>query len=144
MRTLNEQYQLLKEGKGHKDVFLKEARSKFPQWIRNASTLKETTTILKNKGIINENIVDTKPINQLVSSKKEYVHSGYNKIMFFSCFMPKNTMFFCFCTEIYLTASIFYTMTSILMEDFYVRQKRIVKIHAVNLKELIKLSAEIS
>ena len=56
MRTLNEQYQLLKEGKGHKDVFLKEARSKFPQWIRNASTLKETTTILKNKGIINENI----------------------------------------------------------------------------------------
>ena len=30
MRTLNEQYQLLKEGKGHKDVFLKEARSKFP------------------------------------------------------------------------------------------------------------------
>ena len=46
MRTLNEQYQLLKEGKGHKDVFLKEARRKFPQWIRNASTLKETTTIL--------------------------------------------------------------------------------------------------
>ena len=77
MKTLNEQYQLLKEGKGHKDVFLKEARSKFPQWIRNASTLKETTTILKNKGIINENIVDAKPINQLVSSKKESYETAF-------------------------------------------------------------------
>ena len=77
MRTLNEQYQLLKEGKGHKDVFLKEARSKFPQWIRNASTLKETTIILKNKGIINENIVDTKAINQLVSPPKESYETAF-------------------------------------------------------------------
>ena len=77
MRTLNEQYQLLKEGKGHKDVFLKEARSKFPQWIRNASTLKETTTILKNKGIINENIVDTKTVNQLVSPPKESYETAF-------------------------------------------------------------------
>ena len=77
MRTLNEQYQLLKKGKGHKDVFLKEARSKFPQWIRNASTLKETTTILKNKGIINENIVDTKAVNQLVSPPKESYETAF-------------------------------------------------------------------
>ena len=77
MRTLNEQYQLLKEGKGHKDVFLKEARSKFPQWIRNASTLKETTTILKNKGIINESIVDTTSVNQLVSSPKESYETAF-------------------------------------------------------------------
>ena len=77
MRTLNEQYQLLKEGKGHKDVFLKEARRKFPQWIRNASTLKETTTILKNKGIINENIVDTKAVNQLVSPPKESYETAF-------------------------------------------------------------------
>ena len=26
MKTLNEQYQLIKEGKGHKGVFLKEAK----------------------------------------------------------------------------------------------------------------------
>ena len=77
MRTLNEQYQLLKKGKGHKDVFLKEARRKFPQWIRNASTLKETTTILKNKGIINENIVDTKAVNQLVSPPKESYETAF-------------------------------------------------------------------
>ena len=81
MRTLNEQYQLLKEGKGHKDVFLKEARSKFPQWIRNASTLKETTTILKNKGIINENIVDTKAINQLVSPPKESYETAFQNFL---------------------------------------------------------------
>jgi len=58
-------------------VFLKEARSKFPQWIRNASTLKETTTILKNKGIINENIVDIKPVNQLVSPQKESYETAF-------------------------------------------------------------------
>ena len=81
MRTLNEQYQLLKEGKGHKDVFLKEARSKFPQWIRNASTLKETTTILKNKGIINENIVDTKAVNQLVSPSKESYETAFQNFL---------------------------------------------------------------
>ena len=81
MRTLNEQYQLLKEGKGHKDVFLKEARSKFPQWIRNASTLKETTTILKNKGIINENIVDAKPINELVSPQKESYETAFQNFL---------------------------------------------------------------
>ena len=81
MRTLNEQYQLLKEGKGHKDVFLKEARSKFPQWIRNASTLKETTTILKNKGIINENIVDTKAVNQLVSPPKESYETAFQNFL---------------------------------------------------------------
>ena len=81
MRTLNEQYQLLKEGKGHKDVFLKEARRKFPQWIRNASTLKETTTILKNKGIINENIVDAKPINELVSPQKESYETAFQNFL---------------------------------------------------------------
>ena len=81
MRTLNEQYQLLKEGKGHKDVFLKEARRKFPQWIRNASTLKETTTILKNKGIINENIVDTKTVNQLVSPPKESYETAFQNFL---------------------------------------------------------------
>ena len=29
MKTLQEQYNLIKEGKGHKDIFLKEAKKKF-------------------------------------------------------------------------------------------------------------------
>ena len=30
MKTLNEQHKLIKEGKGHKGVFLKEAKAQFP------------------------------------------------------------------------------------------------------------------
>ena len=70
MKTLNDQHRLIKEGKGHKGVFLKEAKAQFPQWIRNAATFKETASILKNKGIINENVVGLEPINQLVSPPK--------------------------------------------------------------------------
>ena len=72
MKTLNDQHRLIKEGKGHKGVFLKEAKAQFPQWIRNnAATFKETASILKNKGIINENVVGLEPINQLVSPPKQ-------------------------------------------------------------------------
>ena len=71
MKTLNEQHKLIKEGKGHKGVFLKEAKAQFPQWIRNAATYKEVTTILKDKGIINENLVSLEPINQLTSPPKQ-------------------------------------------------------------------------
>ena len=38
MKTLQEQYNLIKEGKGHKDVFLKEAKNKFPNMINKAAT----------------------------------------------------------------------------------------------------------
>ena len=69
MKTLNEQHKLIKEGKGHKGVFLKEAKAQFPQWIRNAATYKEVTTILKDKGIINENLVSLGAVNQSVSFK---------------------------------------------------------------------------
>ena len=39
MKTLQEQYNLIKEGKGHKDVFLKEAKKKFPNMINKAARL---------------------------------------------------------------------------------------------------------
>jgi len=72
MKTLNEQYQLIKEGKGHKGVFLNEAKRQFPQYIRNAATFDETTTILKQRGIINENIVGLAPINSIAPKKESY------------------------------------------------------------------------
>lgn len=72
MKTLNEQYQLIKEGKGHKGVFLNEAKRQFPQYIRNAATFDETATILKQRGIINENIVDLAPINTITPKKESY------------------------------------------------------------------------
>ena len=54
MKTLQEQYNLIKEGKGHKDVFIKEAKSRYPNMISNVLTYDQVTTILKQRAIINE------------------------------------------------------------------------------------------
>ena len=80
MKTLNEQYKSIKEGNGHKGVFLTEAKRQFPNYIRNASTFDEAALILKQKGIINENIVGIAPINS-ISSKKESYEVAFEKFM---------------------------------------------------------------
>jgi hypothetical protein len=54
--TLQEQYNLIKEGKGHKDVFLKTAKSQFPNIVPNAATFEQTSALLKQRSIISENI----------------------------------------------------------------------------------------
>jgi hypothetical protein len=56
MKSLQEQYNLIKEGKGAKDVFLKNAKSLFPDLIPNHFGFNETTTILKQRSVISENI----------------------------------------------------------------------------------------
>jgi hypothetical protein len=56
MKTLQEQYNQIQEGKGHKDMFLKSARRLFPEYVTNFATYGEATTILKQKGILNEGI----------------------------------------------------------------------------------------
>jgi hypothetical protein len=81
MKTLNEQYQLIKEGKGHKGVFLTEAKRQFPNYVRNAATFEEATTILKQKGIVNENLVGLSPINTLGESKKESYELAFKKFL---------------------------------------------------------------
>jgi hypothetical protein len=80
MKTLNEQYQLIKEGKGHKGVFLKEAKSMFPNYIRNAATFDEVSLILKQKGVINENIIGLSPINS-IETKKESFETAFEKFL---------------------------------------------------------------
>jgi len=70
-KTLQDQYLLIKEGKGHKDVFIKEAKRQFPGLIRNSATYTEVANVLKTKNLINENVIGLKPINQLQPSKKE-------------------------------------------------------------------------
>ena len=82
MKTLQDQYRLIKEGKGHKGVFLKEAKTQFPQYIRNASTFDETTLILKDKGIINENIVGVGAINSpFIVKEKESYETAFEKYL---------------------------------------------------------------
>ena len=56
MKTLQEQYQLIKEGKGHKDMFMKSARRLFPQYISNITSFDDATKILKQKQVLNEGI----------------------------------------------------------------------------------------
>tara|TARA_Y100001972_G_scaffold6875_1_gene7333 strand:- start:1471 stop:2745 length:1275 start_codon:yes stop_codon:yes gene_type:complete len=71
MKTLQEQYNLIKEGKGHKGVFLKEAKRKFPQMINKAATYDQAAYILKKRSVISENYIDVKPLNTIESRPKQ-------------------------------------------------------------------------
>ncbi len=55
--TLQEQYNLIKEGKGAKDVFLKHAKSLFPNLIPNHYEFSSASKILLQRGIISENMI---------------------------------------------------------------------------------------
>jgi hypothetical protein len=80
MKTLQDQYKLIKEGKGHKGVFLKEAKQMFPNYIRNAATFEEASNILKNKNVISENLVGLEPINT-ISRKKESYETAFENFL---------------------------------------------------------------
>ena len=80
-KTLQEQYLLIKEGKGHKDVFIKEARRLFPNMVRNAATFKEASDVLKSKQIIKENVVEIGAINQIPSTKKESYETAFENFL---------------------------------------------------------------
>jgi hypothetical protein len=60
-KTLQDQYLLIKEGKGHKGVFLTEAKREFPHIVRNAATFDEAVASLKTKNIISENVLTVMP-----------------------------------------------------------------------------------
>ena len=80
MKTLQDQYKLIKEGKGHKGVFLKEAKQMFPNYIRNAATFEEASNILRDKNVISENLVGIKPINT-ISRKKESYETAFKNFL---------------------------------------------------------------
>ena len=65
MKTLQEQYNLLKEGKGHKDVFMKEAKRLFPNIVPNAAGFDQAAKLLKQRSVISENIFPLMPSAQL-------------------------------------------------------------------------------
>jgi len=79
--TLQEQYGLIKEGKGHKDVFMKQALRQFPQFVTQANTFDYAATILKEKGIIVENYIDLNPINNFEARPKEDFELGFEKFL---------------------------------------------------------------
>ena len=55
-KTLQQQYNLIKEGKGNKDDFLKSARRVFPEFITSLTDYTSAVTILKGKSILNEGV----------------------------------------------------------------------------------------
>jgi hypothetical protein len=74
MKTLQEQYNLIKEGKGNKDYFLKTALRQFPDMLSPVNTFDDTVRILKNRSIINENIWGV-----ATTGKKQDWHSIFNE-----------------------------------------------------------------
>ena len=55
-KTLQQQYILIKEGKGSKDDFLKSARRVFPDYISSLTDYNTAINILKNKIILSEGV----------------------------------------------------------------------------------------
>jgi hypothetical protein len=70
-QTLQDQYLLIKEGKGHKGVFLADAKRQFPNIVRNAATFEEASSCLKTKNIISENVIGLDVINSIFEPKKK-------------------------------------------------------------------------
>jgi hypothetical protein len=56
MKTLQQEYQLIKEGKGNKDHFLKMARNAFPEYITSGNDFNTTVHILTSKSLLSEAI----------------------------------------------------------------------------------------
>ena len=75
--TLQDQYLLIKEGKGHKGVFLNEVKRDYPNLIRNAATFEEASRILKDKNIISENFIGLQAINQMEPTPKQPFEIAY-------------------------------------------------------------------
>ena len=84
MKTLQEQYNLIKNGKGSKQIFLKEAKIKFPDMIRNAATFEETTKILKSRSVISEQLggyVDLQPVNTIEARSEETYETKFKAFL---------------------------------------------------------------
>ena len=71
-KTLQDQYLLIKEGKGHVGVFLTEAKHQFPNIVRNAATFDEAVASLKTKNIISENVISVMPAIMDRPKKESY------------------------------------------------------------------------
>jgi hypothetical protein len=54
MKTLQQEYQLIKEGKGNKDHFLKVARNLFPEYITSGNDFTSAVHILTSKSLLSE------------------------------------------------------------------------------------------
>jgi len=77
--TLQQQYNLIKEGKGDKNFFLKQALRQFPKFLTVNNTFEQTVNILQGKNIISEGIggVISLESNQTHTSKKTSYETAF-------------------------------------------------------------------
>jgi hypothetical protein len=64
-KTLQQQYTLIREGKGNKDHFLKSARRVFPEFITPNTDYNTAVHILKGKSILNEGVGGIATLNPI-------------------------------------------------------------------------------
>ena len=71
--TLQEHYNLIKEGKGNKSQFLSEVKRNHKDAVSNINTFDQAVDILKSKSIISENTyyADLQPITQFQPTNRE-------------------------------------------------------------------------
>jgi len=74
MKTLQEQYNLIKEGKGDKAYFMKLARYNFPDLVTPVLSYGDAITVLKNKSILSEGIGGL-----VTTGKKQDWHAIFNE-----------------------------------------------------------------
>ena len=55
-KTIQEQYNQIKKGKGSKELFLKEVKRNYPHMIVNSATFDQAEEILLNRSVLSENI----------------------------------------------------------------------------------------
>ena len=56
MKTIQEQYNQIKKGKGNKEIFLKEVKRDYPNMVVNSATFTQAERILLNRSVLSENI----------------------------------------------------------------------------------------
>jgi len=82
MKSLQEQYNQIKIGKGSKEIFLKEAKALFPQYIPNPMGFDSAIVILKQRSVITENceVKETvKPTNSFEKNFAKFLAEGKKK-----------------------------------------------------------------
>ena len=55
-KTIQEQYNQIKKGKGSKELFLKEVKRNYPHMVINSANYKQAEEILLNRSVITENL----------------------------------------------------------------------------------------
>jgi hypothetical protein len=80
-KTLQDQYLLIKEGKGHKGVFLADAKRDFPHIVPNHATFDEAAASLKTKNIISENVIGLSAVAGYEPRKKESYETAFEAFL---------------------------------------------------------------